>query len=113
MGIAGCGSWCEATSAPRAKPAAGLRAGRTRARQARKRACSFRSRAPLPPPPGVSPQTPSLCPMTGVRLFLAGLLVAAGGRAQPVYPPAGLTGSAPSTHDTERAGETGRGCSAS
>lgn len=49
MGIAGCGSWCEATSAPRAKPAAGLRAGRTRARQARKRACSFRSRAPLPP----------------------------------------------------------------
>lgn len=46
MGIAGCGSWCEATSAPRAKPAAGLRAGRTRARQARKRACSFRSRAP-------------------------------------------------------------------
>lgn len=52
MGIAGCGSWCEATSAPRAKPAAGLRAGRTRARQARKRACSFRSRAP---PPGSVP----------------------------------------------------------
>lgn len=52
MGIAGCGSWCEATSAPRAKPAAGLRAGRTRARQARKRACSFRSR---PPPPGSVP----------------------------------------------------------
>lgn len=53
MGIAGCGSWCEATSAPRAKPTAGLRAGRTRARQARKRACSFRSRAP--PPPGSVP----------------------------------------------------------
>lgn len=53
MGIAGCGSWCEATSAPRAKPVARLRAGRTRARQARKRACSFRSRAP--PPPGSVP----------------------------------------------------------
>lgn len=109
MGIAGCGSWCEATSAPRASGRAPERGGHALARLGNAHA-HF---AAAPPHPGVSPQTPSLCPVTGVRLFLAGLLVAAGGRAQPVYPPAGLTGSAPSTHDTERAGETGRGCSAS